>query len=119
MPPETPETRALHRATHALLPVGPDRAEIASDVVVELAGETIAAVRRPRRGDPPPEAGLLVPGLANAHLHLELGWAAGRVPGGHGLPRWVGELMRLPRPRPGQSGQTGQTGQTGPARSSA
>lgn len=38
--------------------------------------------------------GLLIPGLVNAHLHLELSEWAGRVSGGEGLPKWVGALMK-------------------------
>ncbi len=83
------------RGRWTLLPSG-----IEPDVVVEVEGRTITAVRRPERGDPPAEDGLLVPGLVNAHLHLELSWAAGLVPGGGGFPAWAGRLMALPRPEP-------------------
>ncbi|MEQ1567113.1 MAG: amidohydrolase family protein [Myxococcota bacterium] len=77
------------RVTHAWLPGG-----LASDVVVEPDGR----VRPGTAADPPAERGLLVPGLVNAHLHLELSWAAGRVPGGEGLPAWVDRLTSLPWP---------------------
>ncbi|MEN0062009.1 MAG: amidohydrolase family protein [Myxococcota bacterium] len=70
----------------------PDRA-----VVVNAAG-TIVEVRPTKPGDPDPLRGLLVPGLVNAHLHLELSWAAGRVPGGRGLPAWVSDLMATTPP---------------------
>ena len=86
----------LHHARRTLLPSG-----IESGVVVDVDGPRIREVRRAGPGDPPAEPGLLIPGLANAHLHLELSWAAGRVGGGEGLPAWVRGLMGLPRPAPG------------------
>jgi aminodeoxyfutalosine deaminase len=80
-------------ADQALLPSG-----IEPDVAVVVEGARIVEVRRRAASDGPAEPGLLVPGLVNAHLHLELGWAAGRVPGGGGLGAWVSRLMSLPRP---------------------
>lgn len=69
--------------------------EILSDISVDLddLGQ-IRAVRPARRFDPEARRGLLVPGLVNAHLHLELAALAGRVPGGDGLPKWVARLTR-------------------------
>ncbi len=37
--------------------------------------------------------GALVPGLVNAHCHLELSTLVDAVPGGEGLVAWVGKLM--------------------------
>jgi len=40
-------------------------------------------------------AGVLMPGLVNAHCHLELSLHADAVAGGHGLFAWATELMRV------------------------
>jgi cytosine/adenosine deaminase-related metal-dependent hydrolase len=81
------------RASHALLPSGIER-----DVVVEVERGRIATVRPPIGSDPPAERGLLVPGLVDAHLHLERPRVPGLVPGGDGLPAWVARAMALPPP---------------------
>lgn len=45
----------------------------------------------------------LLPGLVNAHTHLELSWLRGRVPPGPDFLTWVGALMRA-RTAPEQPG---------------
>jgi cytosine/adenosine deaminase-related metal-dependent hydrolase len=37
----------------------------------------------------------LLPGLVNAHTHLELSWMAGRVPPADSMDEWIRSLMRL------------------------
>jgi cytosine/adenosine deaminase-related metal-dependent hydrolase len=39
----------------------------------------------------------VLPGLVNAHTHLELSWMRGRVPPASTMPEWVGGLMALRR----------------------
>lgn len=38
--------------------------------------------------------GVLMPGLINAHCHLELGMARGQLPRGEGFPMWVSRLRK-------------------------
>jgi cytosine/adenosine deaminase-related metal-dependent hydrolase len=54
------------------------------------------------RGRPPDGPGVqvrdlghaaLLPGLVNAHTHLELSWLWGKVPPAASLPAWVGQLL--------------------------
>lgn len=44
---------------------------------------------------------VLLPGLVNAHAHLELSHLAGRVPGGDGLAAWIRRLLALRDSEPG------------------
>ena len=66
------------------------------DAVVEVeAGGVIRQVRPATSADGPAVQGWLLPGLVNAHTHLELAWARGKVAGGGGLAAWVAALMSL------------------------
>lgn len=69
-------------------------------VLLEDDGATIAAVgrREDLRRDHPAVVeeraeGILMPGLVNAHAHLELSALAGQVPGGAGVVAWTRALM--------------------------
>lgn len=71
-------------------------ARIAPATVV-VRGGVIVQVRLPEPGDPPALSGLIVPGLINAHTHLELS-DLGLVAGGEGLPAWVAAQLRKRSP---------------------
>jgi len=75
------------------------RARLLRDAAVALEGDWIADVG-PRaeveadHGPAEPLDALLLPALVNAHTHLELSHLAGKVPGGDGLPGWIGRFVR-------------------------
>jgi len=69
-------------ASGTILAVGPR-----ADVLGELGPHDGPQVQEVR------VEGALVPGLVNAHTHLELSWLAGAVPGGAGVIAWTRRLM--------------------------
>ena len=69
---------------------------------IRIEGGRIAAIGR---RDPPGPAvdlgeAIVLPGLVNAHTHLEFSDLPGPLPGGGGLPTWIGRVVSLRRSRP-------------------
>ena len=66
---------------------------------VEVANGRILAVGNGRPPRTPRDLGdvALLPGLVNAHTHLELSWMAGRVPPAGTMDEWIRTLMRVRR----------------------
>jgi len=58
-------------------------------VAVGTAAAVAARFGRAERVD-----AILLPALVNAHLHLELSYLSGQVPGGEGLPAWIERFVR-------------------------
>lgn len=88
------------RALHAdAIVLGDGSAVVDGAVVVDLASAIIdvgpAAEVLPRHAGAPVERvrGVILPGLVNAHTHLELAALRGRVPGGAGFVPWVEHLI--------------------------
>src|SRR5262245_35488361 len=87
---------SVHLKARWLLPI--DRPPIKNGWI-EVAGGRILAVGN---GHPPGRARdfgdvVLLPGLVNAHTHLELSWMAGRVPPAGAMDEWIRTMMRVRR----------------------
>jgi cytosine/adenosine deaminase-related metal-dependent hydrolase len=70
------------------------------DGAVALEGDTVVATGtrqeiEARFGPSERRDAILLPALVNAHLHLELSHLAGKVPGGEGLPAWIGRFVQV------------------------
>ncbi len=63
-----------------------------ADGVVTAVGQGASRRRRPARVEDLGSA-VVLPGLVNAHTHLELSWLRGRVPPCADFLTWVGHLM--------------------------
>ena len=66
--------------------------ELVADTAVELDHQGVVVALRPAQRTDAWVTGILSPGMINAHTHLELSHV-GLVPGGRGLPEWVGALF--------------------------
>ncbi|GMV21531.1 MAG: cytosine deaminase [Acidimicrobiia bacterium] len=64
----------------------------AADGLVTDLGERVAAGTSVDLGDV-----IVLPGLVNAHTHLELSWLAGKVPPAASMDGWLREMMHLRR----------------------
>jgi aminodeoxyfutalosine deaminase len=86
-------------AARWVLPI--DRPPIAGGWI-EVSGQTIT---RMGSGRPPGAARdmgdvAILPGLVNAHTHLELSWMAGAVPPAASMDQWIRTLLRVRRAGP-------------------
>jgi aminodeoxyfutalosine deaminase len=89
-------------SAHAVVSMAPGADPWLPDAAIALDDDdTVRAVgpradlRRRFSGAPEERAlGVLLPGLVNAHAHLELSALAGEVPGGRGLVAWAGACAR-------------------------
>jgi aminodeoxyfutalosine deaminase len=92
---ETASRSVIHRARW-VLPI--DRAPVEGGWVESENGR----ITRVGAGTPPAPAEdlgdvALLPGLVNAHTHLELSWMAGLVPPAPSMNDWIGALVQLRR----------------------
>jgi aminodeoxyfutalosine deaminase len=68
------------------------------DGVVSIEGDLIAGVGERAEGAVEDLGSVAVlPGLVNAHTHLELSWMRGQVAPGQSMPAWAASLMSLRR----------------------
>ena len=69
---------------------------------VSVSGGRVQAVGEGRAPGPETDLGdvALLPGLVNAHTHLELSWMAGLVPPAASMDAWIRTLMRVRRDGP-------------------
>ena len=97
----------LHRATWVLPIVRPPIRDAwvlvdSGRVLAVGSGEELAHARQQRAGSAIEEVTgegsvAIMPGLVNAHAHLELSWMRGLVPPGDSMPAWARRLMSLRR----------------------
>lgn len=89
---------SVYRARY-VLPI--DRPPIGDGVVV-VAGDRIAEVRQRRAGEAVIDLGdvALLPGLVNAHTHLEFSDLAEPIAADRGFSRWIGRVIEQRRSMP-------------------
>lgn len=83
-----------------IVTMNPAHPEVVLGALLVEDGRIAAVVpRREAKGVPVHDLGpvTLVPGLINAHTHLELSHLAGRVAGGHGFASWADSLFAAMR----------------------
>src|SRR5512134_2934841 len=90
---------SVHVGARWLLPI--DRPPIENGWIEVVDGRIVAM----GQGRPPVTARdfgdvALLPGLVNAHTHLELSWMASRVPPAAALGDWIKDLIALRRAKP-------------------
>src|SRR5690349_7359467 len=73
-------------------PIADGWVAVDSDRIVAVGGPDSRPAGDLRRFD-----GAILPGLVNAHIHLELSWMRGQVPPAPTMPEWVARLMALAR----------------------
>lgn len=74
---------------------------------VEISGHTIVAIGDGAAPHDAHDLGdvALLPGLVNAHTHLELSWMSGLVPPAASMDAWIGRLMEVRRRDAGGPGE--------------
>jgi cytosine/adenosine deaminase-related metal-dependent hydrolase len=89
---------SIHRARWVL----PIAAPPIENGCVEILGGRVVAVGRWSGAGPVTDHGdvVLMPGLVNAHTHLELSWMAGLVPPKPAMDEWIRALMDVRRAGP-------------------
>jgi cytosine/adenosine deaminase-related metal-dependent hydrolase len=82
----------VHRAAWVLPIAGPPIrrgwVSVAGGKIVDVGDESQTPVGGPVA---------ILPGLVNAHVHLELSWMRGRVPPGDAMPAWAARLIGVRR----------------------
>src|SRR5579862_2828972 len=75
---------------------------------IQISGDRIAAVGGGRSPDAARDLGdvALMPGLVNAHTHLELSWMANLVPPASSMADWIQTLLRVRRTGPAADGES-------------
>lgn len=93
----------VHRAAWVLPIAGPPIRNgwvaVERGRIISVGGPSEAPPTYTERTEPdePDEARAILPGLVNAHAHLELSWMRGRVPPAASMPAWAARVLALRR----------------------